>query len=93
MFNPHQNPGDLRVLQDEIYRERILRARKQTTEERLTDVFELSNHQPQMILSGAMHRLATQDVEQGWREVCRWMDRLDGAREHKFYVRELPDEA
>lgn len=37
--------ADLKAMQDFIFREKILRARRQTPEERLADVFELSNHQ------------------------------------------------
>lgn len=87
MENPnlHNTPGALEALQADIYREKILRARKLTVEQRLADVFELSNHQFGMMLSGAMHKIGTRDVEAGWSEVARWMERLDRVREHKLY--------
>ncbi len=85
MPNIHDDPAALKALQDDIYRERVLRARGMTEEQRLADVFELSNHQFGMMLVGAMHRLGTRDEEAGWREVRRWMARLDKVYDHGFY--------
>jgi hypothetical protein len=65
------------ALQDDLYREKVLRARKMTVEERLAEVFEISNEQFGMMLAGAMHRLGTRNETEGWAEVKRWMDRLD----------------
>ena len=90
MSNPHETPGALKALQDDIYREKVLRARKQTPEQRMADVFELSNFVPRMMLSGAMNKLETTDEALGWQEVRRWMARLDHVREHKFYAVEKP---
>lgn len=90
MANIHDDPAALKALQDDIYRERILRARKMTVEQRLSDVFELSNHQFGMMLGGAMHRLGTRDEAAGWQEVQPWMARLDQVREHGLYVTEKP---
>ena len=90
MSNIHDEPAALKALQDDIYRERVLRARKMTVAERLADVFELSNHQFGMMLGGAMHRLGTRDEAAGWREVKRWMQRLDHVRELGFYATEKP---
>jgi len=56
-----------------------------TEEQRLADVFELSNHQFEMMLAGAMHKLGTRDQEAGWTEVARWMKRLDRVREQGLY--------
>ena len=86
--DPDLAAAELKAMQDDIYREKILRARKQTPEERLADVFELSNHQFAMMLGGAMHRIGTTDQEEGWKEVRRWMSRLDRTREHGIYVTE-----
>ena len=90
MSNIHDDPAALKALQDDIYRERILRARRMTVAERLADVFELSNHQFGMMLGGAMHRLGTRDEAAGWREVKRWMQRLDRVREFGLYATEKP---
>ena len=81
MNNPHDDPAALPALQDAIYRERILRARRQTPAERLADVFAQSDFQFGMMLAGAMHRLGTRDEAAGWQEVRRWMQRLDRVRE------------
>lgn len=85
MVTIHDDHAALKALQDDIYRDRVLRARRLTVEQRLADVFELSNHQFGMMLAGAMHRLGTRDEEAGWREVRRWMSRLDRLHEHGLY--------
>jgi len=77
--------AELKAMQDSIYREKILRARRQTPEQRLADVFELSNHQFGMMLAGAMEKINTSDQQMGWDEVRRWMGRLDRVREHGLY--------
>jgi len=90
MSNLHEDPATLKALQDELYREKVRRARRMTVEERLAEVFELSNHQFGMMLAGAMHRLGTRDEAAGWAEVRRWMQRLDRVRDHSLYVTEKP---
>ena len=84
--NPHQNPAALKALQDAIYRDKILRARAMTPEQRLAEVFELSNHQVGMMHAGAMDRIGTTDKEEGWVEVRRWFKRLDQVRDHGRFV-------
>ena len=86
--DPALAAAELKAMQDSIYREKILRARRQTPEERLADVFELSNHQFGMMLGGAMYRIGTTDENKGWSEVSRWMSRLDRVREHGWYATE-----
>ncbi len=90
MPNIQDDPAALKALQDQIYRENILRARKMTVQQRMAEVFELSNQQFGMMLAGAMHRLGTRDEAAGWQEVRRWMQRLDRVREHGLYVTEKP---
>ena len=90
MSNPHEDPAALKALQDAIYRDKVLRARGMTVAERLTEVFEQSQHQFGMMLAGAMDRLGTRDEEAGWQEVRRWMDRLDRVHDHGLYVAEKP---
>lgn len=90
MSNLHEDPAALKALQDELYREKVRRARAMTPEQRLAEVFELSNHQFGMMLAGAMHRLGTRDEAAGWAEVRRWMQRLDRVRDHGLYVTEKP---
>ncbi len=85
MSNPHDHPTALQDLQDSIYREKVLRARAMTPEQRLSSVFELSNCQFGMMLAGAMARLDTDDQNLGWREVRLGLERLDRVREHGLY--------
>jgi len=73
MVNPHDNPAALKELQNAIYRDKVLRAREMSVEERLDEVFELSNRQLGMMHAGAMHRLGTSDPAEGWEEVSRWL--------------------
>ena len=84
MANPHDDPSALKALQDDIYREKILRARRMTEEQRLSDVFEVSNHVFGMMLAGAMDRVKTVEESRGWEEVRRWMKRLDRVREFEI---------
>lgn len=87
-MNSPEVAASLKAMQDDIYREKILRARNSTLEQRLADVFELSNHQFGMMLGGAMSRLATSNEEEGWKEVSRWMGRLDRVRASDLYAAE-----
>lgn len=86
--NPHDHPTALKDLQDSIYREKVLRARAMTPEERLESVFEMSDFQMGMMHAGAMHKIGTSDPVLGWQEVKRWINRLDRARDFKFYSTE-----
>lgn len=76
----------LKAMQDDIYRERILRARSQTVEERLADVFEQSNFQFQTIHAAAMYKLNTYDEAEGWHQVRLWMDSIDRLNDHGRYA-------
>jgi hypothetical protein len=90
--NIHNTPGALKALQDDIYRDKILRARQMTSVERLEQVFSQSAIQFGMMLSGAMYRLNTTDKAVGWQEVERWMMRLDRVRDHGIYtIEKLPE--
>lgn len=90
MTNPHDHPTALKDLQDSIYREKILRARAMTKEERISAVFEQSGFQFGMMLAGAMARIETDDESLGWQEVRKGLDRLDRVREHGFYSKTKP---
>jgi len=77
MANPHDDPAALKALQDDIYRERVLRARGLTVEQRLADAFEITNFVFEHMLEGAMWQRGITDRAEGWREVRRRLDRLD----------------
>ncbi|MEX1118502.1 MAG: hypothetical protein WEB60_06870 [Terrimicrobiaceae bacterium] len=88
--NPHDDPAALKALQDDIYREKILRARSMTPEQRLSDVFELTNSVFQRMHAGAMWQLNTNDEDVGWREVRRRMDRLTQVHDHRRFAMSKP---
>ncbi len=68
--------ASLKAMQDDIYREKILRARKMTPEQRLADVFELTNSVFTRMHEGAMWQAGTTDEEEGWKIVRKRLDRL-----------------
>lgn len=90
MANIHEDPAAFKSLQDDIYRERILRARAMTPEERLDSALEMTNFVFGNLLEGAMWQLGTQDRKEGWDEVRRRLDRLYRARDHGRFVNEKP---
>ena len=90
MPNIHDDPAALKALQDDIYREKILRARKQTMEERLADGIELTNSAFLRMLEGAMWQLGTTDEGLGLAEVRRRMDRLGRVTDEGRFVNRRP---
>lgn len=90
MANPHDHPTALKDLQDSIYREKVLRARGMTLQEKIDSVFELSDFQFGMMLAGAMHRLGTSDEAEGWSEVRLGLERISYVRDRKFFTSERP---
>ena len=76
MANIHDDPAALKALQDDSYRERILRARRMTVEQRLAESLELTNG-VFVRISGtgvARHGLHWESVRAAWDhgppEVC-----------------------
>ena len=86
MVNPHDHPTALQDVQDSIYREKILRARSMSPDERWAAGFELTNAVFERMLEGAMWKLGTKDVSEGWQEVRSQLDRLRKVHEHGLYV-------
>ena len=93
MGSIHDDAAALKALQDDIYRERILRARRMTVQERLADVFELSNSVFTRMHEGAMWQLGTTDPELGWREVRRRLARLDRVHDAGRFLNYKPTTA
>ncbi len=89
-MNPHDHPTALRDLQESIYREKVLRARAMTPEERLDSIWDLSDMQFELMLAGALDRIDSSDRSAGWEEVRRGLDRLERARDHRFYSSSRP---
>ena len=92
MANIHDDPAALKALQDDIYRERVLRARRLTVEERLAEAFELTNSVFTRMHEGAMWQLGTTDPDAGWAEVRRRMERLSRVHDHGLYSLTKPAE-
>ncbi len=88
-----QKQRDLEALQDAIYRDKVLRARAMTPEERLAEAFELTDEVFQRMHAGAMSQLGLEDDEEGWREVRRRLDRLAAFHERGLYVDQRPEAA
>jgi hypothetical protein len=68
--------ASLKAMQDDIYREKILRARKLTPEQRLADVFDLTNSVFARMHEGAMWQAGSTDAEEGWKIVRQRLTRL-----------------
>lgn len=86
--NPHDHPTALKDLQDSIYREKVLRARAMTPEERFDSGFEITREAFLRMLEGAMWQLGTDDAVIGWKEVGRRLDRLRNAQDAGRYISE-----
>lgn len=90
MPNPHDHPTALKDLQDSIYREKVLRARAMTREERFIAGIELTNEVSTRILHGAMARLGTDDESVAWADVHRRASRLRKTHDYGYYSFEKP---
>ena len=75
-LDPDRATAELKAMQDDIYREKILRARRQTPEERLADVFALSNSVFTRMHEGAMWQAGITDEKEGWDIVRKRLARL-----------------
>ena len=90
MANIHDDPAALKALQDAIYRDRVLRARQMTVEQRLAEALELTNSVFIRMHEGAMWQLGTTDPKEGWREVRRRLVRLGRVHDEGRFVTEKP---
>ena len=76
---------DLKELQAAIYRDKVLRARAMTPEERLEEALDLTDEVFQRMHEGAMCQLGTDDAGRGWVEVRRRLQRLAHHHDRGFY--------
>jgi len=90
MPNPHDHPTALKDLQDSIYREKILRARSMTREERFTAGCQLTNEVTERAFQGVMARNGNLTHKDAWLEAKRRAERLRQAQDHGLYVSEIP---
>ncbi len=89
-MNPHDHPTALLDLQDSIYREKVMRARSMTADERWTAGFEITNEVFERMLDGAMWKLGTEDRSLGWEQVRKQLARLRQVHDHGRYVNSKP---
>jgi hypothetical protein len=82
--------AELKAMQDSIYREKILRARRQTPEERLADVCELTNSVFARMHEGAMWQAGITDEQQGWQIVRKRLARLGKIHDAGRFVNSPP---
>lgn len=82
--------AELKAMQDSIYREKILRARRQTPEERLADVFKLTNTVFTRMHEGAMWQAGITDEQEGWEIVRKRLARLSLIHDAGRFVNHLP---
>lgn len=92
-MNPHDHPTALKDLQDSIYREKVLRARRMTPEERFDSGFELTNHAFALMLGGAMAQLGLNDEAEGRQALKDRLARLRAVHDYGRYTTELPSRA
>jgi hypothetical protein len=90
MANDHDDSAALKALQEAIYRDRVLRAREMTVEQRLAEALELTNSVFVRMHEGAMWQLGIKDAEEGWREVRRRLARLGRVHDEGRFVNEKP---
>jgi len=74
---------DLEKLQDAIYMEKVLRARQLTPEQRLADVFELTNTVMERMLAGVMWQKKIEDPDEAKVELAKQIDRLRYVRDYE----------
>jgi hypothetical protein len=83
---PHESdPDALKTLQDEIYRDKVLRARAMSPTERMDEALELSNDIYTWMLDGAKSQCGLTTDEEGWAEVQRRLKTLHGLHEKSLY--------
>ena len=91
MNEPADAAAALKAMQDAIYREKILRARKLTPEQRLADVFELTNSVFARMHEGAMWQAGITDAEQGWKMVRQRLNRLQKVQDTGRFTNQKPE--
>ncbi len=72
---------DLEALQEAIYRDKVLRARAMSEQQRFETVFELTDEVMERMLAGAMWQLGTASRKEGEAELVRRIDRLRRVRD------------
>lgn len=84
-MNLESDVDALKTLQDEIYRDKVLRARAMSPSERLDEALELSNDIYTWMLDGAKSQCGLSSDEEGWAEVQRRLQTLRRLHERTLY--------
>jgi hypothetical protein len=84
-MNEASEHAAVQALQDDIFRQKVLRARKMTPTQRFDEALELTESTFKWMHAGAMAQCGFTDPEDGWREVRRRLDRLRRYQEHNLY--------
>ena len=84
-MNAATNPDALKTLQAQIYRDKVLRARTMTPDERLAEARELSNDIYAWMLGCANAQCSLPFYDDGRTEVQRRLQTLRRLHEHKLY--------
>jgi len=82
------DPAKLRAVQEEIYRERVLRARAMTVAERLMSGFECTRLSLSFMYGGVQAQRRGLSAEETWAEVGARIDRGRRLHDHGFYRKE-----
>ncbi len=77
-----QRQQDLKKLQDAIYKEKVLRARSMTPEQRLADVFELCNGVMERMLAGVMWQKRIKTTQEAKQVLSKQIERLRFVHDH-----------
>jgi hypothetical protein len=91
MNDPADAAASLKAMQDDIYREKILRARKLTPEQRLADVFVLTNSVFARMHEGAMWQGGSTNAEAGWNIVRQRLNRLQKVQDMGRFSNQKPE--
>ena len=84
-MNDDEFADETRALQAAIYRDKVMRARGMTNEERFAEVLELSDGVYEAMHAAAMAQCGCADEEAGWVEVARRLARVRRVQERGLY--------
>jgi hypothetical protein len=79
------DPAVLRALQADIYREKVLRARRMTVSERLASAFECTKLGLGFMFAGVRAQQPGISDEETWKVVGARLDRARRLHDHGFY--------
>ncbi len=78
---------DINQLADAIYRDKVLRARKLTMDEKLSDGFEMFDLSCRLMADGVRYQLGLTDEQEVWRAVAKRLSIVRKMDEASIYTR------